>query len=429
MKIFLSHSSKDKPLVKRINDDLKSHDFITWLDSDDIPLGGSIVEFIERGLSESDIVMVFLSEHAVHSKWVQNEWQAKLFSHINENRIIIIPVLVNKCQIPKFLAHLKYADFTETYNYERNLSHLLNDLNQLKLSLESKVKLKNISEKSNSIYAYTREFLGELENEHIALPVHKRLPIIETLRKIPRSGKILRLRSFKPSIKSRSIYDHIISVSQVADILLPRIDHGIKKQEYIDLARCIAFHELNEVVLGDIPTYTPLLKVNSRNWSRIYAEQRIRSVEPDVRERIAHDFVWLFLNDRHRKSLETVNQILSDTNSRIRVIFKMLDKIDPIIATWRYLDFYRGKLGDSANNFTWKMKDFFENPDVKDFIRGNKLDSKILDLVINLQDRENACDYYKDSNKVFEEAKLFELPKEVIKEMIEGIPLFIDTKT
>jgi 5'-deoxynucleotidase YfbR-like HD superfamily hydrolase len=428
MKIFLSHSSKDKPIVKRIRDDLSSYHYKTWLDQEDIPFGGSIVEHIENGLADSDVLIVFLSQNSVISKWVRAEWQVQFFKQLSENNITILPILLNDCTIPSFLSNIKFLDFRQKDIYEDNLSLLLDALNKIKASREADHQIETVNTNKNySILENTIEILEELEKEYISLPVYKKIRIIDTLRKIPRSGKQLRLSSFKPQLKIRSIYDHILSMAHTADLLLPHIKHGISKENLSELPRCIAFHELNEVVLGDIPTYTPLTE-EKRSVSKVYAEERLRNVLPKKRRQISNDFIWLFLNEKNRRSLEKVNKTLADHKSSIYIAFKLLDKIDPIIATWRYLHTYRGKLGATPKLFNIKMKDFFENPDVKLFITNNGVDHKVLDMVSFLQDRNNAWEYYESSAKLFNTNMLFTLPPEVVKSIIEDIPLTIEKK-
>ena len=112
MKVFLSHSNSDKSRVQRIKSDLETHHIECWIDEDKIPFGGSITEHIESGLSESDIIMVFLSKKSVTSRWVKVEWQAMFFNQINEKNITIIPVLLEKCDMPLMLKSMRYLDFS-----------------------------------------------------------------------------------------------------------------------------------------------------------------------------------------------------------------------------------------------------------------------------------------------------------------------------
>jgi len=422
MRIFLSHSSKDKAVVRRVNRDLRSSGFNTWIDEDDIPFGGSITQYIEKGLDDSDVLMAFLSKHAVLSKWLETEWQSKFFEQVNKDEILVIPILLEECEIPKLLEGRRYADFSKKEQYETNLSRLLRQLQKAKQEKDSSYIRKP---RIDSVFDYTAELLEELEEETISLPVHNKLPIIETLKKIPRSGKKVRLYRFKTTVRVRSIYDHILSMAHVADCLLPYINHGVRSHEYAELSRCIAFHELNEVVLGDIPTYTSMT-ARTRNRTRNYAEQQLRSILPEKRERIANDLIWMFLSEKQRMSMEAVSSHLEDDESNLYVLFKVLDKIDPIIATWRYLHVYRNKLGETPKEFLKKMKDFFENPDVKLFLQAKKVDAKLYGLVAELQNRRNAWAYYLDPSSIFQKEKIDEFPKDVVRQMIEGVPLFHD---
>jgi 5'-deoxynucleotidase YfbR-like HD superfamily hydrolase len=421
--VFLSHSSKDKAFVRRLNNDLKSHSVDTWVDEENIPFGASIPEEIQKGLNKANVLLVFLSEHSVASRWVTNEWQTKFFQQVNQRRIIVVPVLINDCQIPPFLSDKRYVDFRKKEDYESNFSILLKFLAQV--SLDKGGDKAPSFDKKSKLLDYTQEMIDDLKLENISLPVHKRLPVIDTLKLIPRSGKRVRLVNFRPRLKIRTIYDHILSLAHLADCVLPQIGHGVNQSELGDIALCIAYHELNEIVLGDIPSYTSL-NTERRNMIRVYAEERLRSVPPLERERIANEFIWMFLSEKHRKAFEAMMKIFADKSSKANIIFHALDKIDPIVAVWRYLHVFRGKLGDTPKEFNHHMKDFFENPDVKAYLRAHKLDQKLVDMVINLQDRRKAWDYYEDPERVFGDEELFQMPKSAVRAAIEDVALFYD---
>jgi predicted esterase len=59
--VFLSHSSRDKDLARRIAEDLKSHSIEVWFDEWEIRVGHSISQMIERGLEKADFVAVLLT--------------------------------------------------------------------------------------------------------------------------------------------------------------------------------------------------------------------------------------------------------------------------------------------------------------------------------------------------------------------------------
>jgi hypothetical protein len=115
-KVFISHSSLDKGFVRMLATDLAEAGHAPWLDEWKIRVGESIPLKISEGIKSSDVVVVVLSEHAVSSRWVENEWHAKYWDEITEGRIRVLPILLRRCEIPTLLKHKKYADFTGKYN-------------------------------------------------------------------------------------------------------------------------------------------------------------------------------------------------------------------------------------------------------------------------------------------------------------------------
>jgi small GTP-binding protein len=71
--VFLSHSSKDKPLVRRIAERLKADGVRVWLDEWEIRAGDSIPAKVEEGLEHSRVLVLCMSENAFGSDWAQLE--------------------------------------------------------------------------------------------------------------------------------------------------------------------------------------------------------------------------------------------------------------------------------------------------------------------------------------------------------------------
>jgi len=115
-RVFLSHSSKDKQFVNRIATDLAKLNIAPWLDSWHIRAGESIPQKISIGIKNSECVVVFLSKNAISSHWVEREWQAKYWDEIERNQVLVIPALLEDCEIPQLLRAKKYADFRKDYD-------------------------------------------------------------------------------------------------------------------------------------------------------------------------------------------------------------------------------------------------------------------------------------------------------------------------
>ncbi|MDR1996661.1 toll/interleukin-1 receptor domain-containing protein [Azonexus sp.] len=115
-KIFISHSSKDKKFATWLGTDLKASGHTPWLDEWDIYVGESIPEKISTGLSDADFIVVVLSGNSIKSKWVEREWHAKYWLEIEKNQTMVLPLLIEDCEVPELLKTKKYADFRSSYN-------------------------------------------------------------------------------------------------------------------------------------------------------------------------------------------------------------------------------------------------------------------------------------------------------------------------
>ncbi len=128
MKIFLSHSSKDKKAIKRLASDLQNVGFNVWLDAYEIKTGDIIVEKLSNGIEECDYLLIWLTKKSVKSPWVQREWYTKYHIEIETNKIMVLPLLAEDCEIPLFLKTKRYADFRISYTH--GLKELLEVFNK-----------------------------------------------------------------------------------------------------------------------------------------------------------------------------------------------------------------------------------------------------------------------------------------------------------
>jgi hypothetical protein len=124
--VFISHSSQDKPFVTELAWILHNFKFDVWYDDWEIAVGDSIVDKVFEGLKASDTLIVVLSSASVASRWVREELNSTVMRKISENDVRILPVLIETCDIPMPLRHIRYADFRN--DYEESFSALLDSL-------------------------------------------------------------------------------------------------------------------------------------------------------------------------------------------------------------------------------------------------------------------------------------------------------------
>lgn len=124
--LFISHSSLDKPFVRRLADALISHKLRVWVDENEIKAGDNIRRVIDAAMQGSDYFGFVVSENSVKSDWVRYEVHNAL-SRIDETKIL--PLVIDNCMnsIPdtmKELKQLKYLDFTSEDNWSNAIAEL-----------------------------------------------------------------------------------------------------------------------------------------------------------------------------------------------------------------------------------------------------------------------------------------------------------------
>lgn len=123
---FLSHSSADKPFIRQLAADLTANGIDVWLDEQRIRVGDSIPEKIAQGLAESDFFLIGLSENSTKSEWVKKELNNALVREVRKRKVHVLPLLIDKTDIPEIISDKKYADFSESY--KEGLADLLASL-------------------------------------------------------------------------------------------------------------------------------------------------------------------------------------------------------------------------------------------------------------------------------------------------------------
>jgi hypothetical protein len=69
--VFLSHSAKDKEVVRGVAERLRADGMRVWLDDWEIRPGDNIPAKIEEGLEHSRVLVLCMSAHASGSDWAQ----------------------------------------------------------------------------------------------------------------------------------------------------------------------------------------------------------------------------------------------------------------------------------------------------------------------------------------------------------------------
>ncbi len=132
IKVFLSHSSKDKNIVDKIFNEVQKNEIRAWYDKYEIKPGDSITDKINEGLENSDIGIICISKNFLNSStgWPKSELnyfiQRRMRS--NKNDFICINLDVPHEELPPLVQDYRYIDI----NQEDGLEILINTLNHRK---------------------------------------------------------------------------------------------------------------------------------------------------------------------------------------------------------------------------------------------------------------------------------------------------------
>lgn len=123
-KVFISHSSNDKPFVRKLAKALSSSGIESWIDESEIKYGESLISKISSSIEEIDLIIAIISPDSIKSSWVRKELEWAMTKEINSRKISVIPILIKKCDIPFFLSDKLYADFIDPNTFSKNIIKL-----------------------------------------------------------------------------------------------------------------------------------------------------------------------------------------------------------------------------------------------------------------------------------------------------------------
>jgi WD40 repeat protein len=122
--VFISHSSKDKAVIRDLAERLRADGLRVWFDEWNIRPGDSIPAKIEDGLEQSRVLVLCMSAQAFGSDWAQLEAGTFRFRDpLNKGRRFI-PLRMDEAPLKGSLAQLLYVNW-QAENREKEYAKLL----------------------------------------------------------------------------------------------------------------------------------------------------------------------------------------------------------------------------------------------------------------------------------------------------------------
>lgn len=114
--------------MRKLAEELQSAGVPIWIDEAELNIGDSLITKISNAIFNTDFLGAILSHNSVASSWVQLELEQAMTQEIKGRKVKVLPILIEKCEIPVFLAHKIYADFTDPNKYNETFLKLLTAL-------------------------------------------------------------------------------------------------------------------------------------------------------------------------------------------------------------------------------------------------------------------------------------------------------------
>lgn len=124
--VFISYSHSDETIVEKIAAYLVKENIHIWIDRWQLNFGDSLIAKVQEAMTEASVLLIMLSKTAVESEWCKKELSVGLIRELEEKRVVVIPILLETCDIPLFLRDKYYADFR--YDFDSAIRKLQDSL-------------------------------------------------------------------------------------------------------------------------------------------------------------------------------------------------------------------------------------------------------------------------------------------------------------
>jgi TIR domain len=89
---FISYSSEDDEIAKRIHSDLQANGVRVWFAPEALKIGDKFRQEIDHAIRIYDKLIVILSHNSINSSWVEKEVESAFEKERRENRIVLFPI-------------------------------------------------------------------------------------------------------------------------------------------------------------------------------------------------------------------------------------------------------------------------------------------------------------------------------------------------
>lgn len=120
MPILISYSHANSTFAEQLAEQIYMNGSNIWIDKWQLVPGDSIYEGIQEALAKATAVIAILSKESVESLWCKREIATAMTRELRDKKTLVIPALLDDCEIPLFLQDKMYADFRKDFDVGMN---------------------------------------------------------------------------------------------------------------------------------------------------------------------------------------------------------------------------------------------------------------------------------------------------------------------
>jgi hypothetical protein len=113
--LFISHSSRDMAAAVQLATILNFCAIDVWLDDWELEVGQSLTDEISKAMNEARFIAILITENYNKTVWTKTEYKKALAREQQEQRTVMLPLIVGKAEIPDFLEDKIYIDLRKEF--------------------------------------------------------------------------------------------------------------------------------------------------------------------------------------------------------------------------------------------------------------------------------------------------------------------------
>ncbi|MEQ1493521.1 MAG: toll/interleukin-1 receptor domain-containing protein, partial [Terricaulis sp.] len=113
--LFFAFCSADRTIAKSICLDLCELGHEAWFYEADSTGGAPFIAQMNAGIEDANAMVVVISRSSLSSKAVRLEWTTGVTKSLADPTFVVVPVIVEDCELPAILSAFSFADVRDDY--------------------------------------------------------------------------------------------------------------------------------------------------------------------------------------------------------------------------------------------------------------------------------------------------------------------------